>query len=57
MKSLTICWRTEGNAIARREHTWGVETDAMDWETAISGMRTVERKLKELRESARVPGG
>ncbi len=31
------------------DYTWEVEQDAMDWETAIGGMQTVERQLKELR--------
>jgi len=36
--------------IARKmNYTWEVEQDVMDWETAIGGMETVERKLKELR--------
>lgn len=29
-------------------YTWEVESDAMDWETAMSGMKTFDRKLKEL---------
>ena len=36
--------------IARKmDYTWEVEQDAMDWETAVAGMETIERKLKELR--------
>ena len=36
--------------VARKmDYTWEVEQDAMDWETAIGGMQTVERQLKELR--------
>jgi hypothetical protein len=36
--------------IARKmDYTWEVEQDAMDWETAIGGMQTVERQLKEMR--------
>lgn len=34
-----------------RGYTWEVEQDAMDWETAVGGMATIERKLKELRET------
>lgn len=30
-------------------YTWEVETDAMDWETAISGVQTLNAKLSELR--------
>ncbi|HIJ40468.1 MAG TPA: hypothetical protein HPP90_05235 [Deltaproteobacteria bacterium] len=36
--------------IARQMNfTWEVEQDGMEWETAIGGMQTVERKLNELR--------
>ena len=35
--------------VAQRGYSWEVEKDAMDWETAVSGIHTVERKLKELR--------
>ncbi len=34
----------------QKGYTWAVETDAMDWEIAVSGIKTVERKLKELQE-------
>lgn len=30
-------------------YRWEVEKDAMDWETAIGGVQTIERKLLELR--------
>ena len=33
----------------KMDYSWEVEQDAMDWETAVGGMETVERKLKELR--------
>ena len=33
-------------------YSWEVESDAMDWETAVGGMRMLERKLRELRESS-----
>jgi hypothetical protein len=32
-------------------YAWEVESDAMDWETAVGGIRMLERKLRELRES------
>jgi hypothetical protein len=32
------------------DYAWEVEQDAMDWETAIGGMQTVGRKLKEIRQ-------
>jgi hypothetical protein len=34
--------------VRKMEYTWEVEQDAMDWETAIGGMQTIERQLKEL---------
>jgi hypothetical protein len=34
--------------------SWDVESDAMNWETAIGGIRTMERKLRELHETERV---
>jgi hypothetical protein len=40
--------------VQQKEYTWDVEKDAMDWETAVDGTRTMERKLQELRESGRV---
>jgi hypothetical protein len=33
----------------RLDYSWEVEQDAMAWETAVGGMATVERKLRELR--------
>ena len=41
----------------QKGYTWDVETDAMNWETAVDGMRTMERKLQELGESGRVQHG
>ena len=44
--------------VAQQEgYTWNVETDAMDWETAVSGMKTMECKIQELRESGRAQRG
>ncbi|PDV97961.1 hypothetical protein [Candidatus Chloroploca asiatica] len=37
----------------QKEYSWEVEQDAMDWETAMGGMATVERKLRALRETTR----
>jgi hypothetical protein len=37
-----------------QQYSLEAETDAMEWETAISGMQTVERKLAELREAGLV---
>jgi len=40
--------------VQREGYTWDVETDAMDWETAIGGIKTLTAKLRELRELAHV---
>jgi hypothetical protein len=40
--------------VQQRGYTWEVETDAMDWETAVDGMETMARRLQEIRESTRV---
>ena len=34
--------------VQQENFSWHVETDAMDWETAVSGIKTMERKLKAL---------
>jgi hypothetical protein len=39
--------------IQQREYVWEVESDAMDWETAVSGIKTIEKKLGELMETSR----
>jgi len=33
----------------QRGYTWEVESDAMAWETAVDGLRTVQRQLSDLR--------
>ena len=33
--------------VKERDYSWDVESDAMNWETAIGGMKTMERKLAE----------
>jgi len=33
----------------QQNQSWEAEKDAMDWETAIGGIQTMERKLTELR--------
>ncbi len=35
--------------VRQRGYTWEVEKDAMEWETAISGIQTMEQKLQDLR--------
>ncbi len=32
----------------QRGYSWEVESDAMAWETAVDGMRTMERRLREM---------
>lgn len=34
--------------------SWDVESDAMAWETAVGGIKTVERKLREI-ENTLIP--
>ena len=34
---------------ARLNYSWEVESDAMEWETAVDGFETSQRKLLELR--------
>jgi maltodextrin utilization protein YvdJ len=33
----------------QRGYTWEVESDAMAWETAVDGVRTVQQQLSDLR--------
>ncbi|MEA3375242.1 MAG: hypothetical protein U9R72_03460 [Chloroflexota bacterium] len=35
--------------VQEQGYTWEVEKDAMDWETAVGGIQTMKRKLRELR--------
>ena len=35
--------------IQQKEYSWEVEQDAMDWETAVGGITTMKRKLRNLR--------
>lgn len=35
--------------VRQKGYTWEVEKDAMDWETAVGGILTMKRKLRELR--------
>ncbi len=37
--------------VREKEYSWDSESDAMEWETATSGMETMERHLKELKKS------
>lgn len=36
--------------VQQKGYSWEAESDAMDWETAISGIKTVQRKLSELQD-------
>ena len=36
--------------VKEKEYNWEVEKDAMDWETAISGIKTIEQKINELKK-------
>ncbi len=44
----------ERRVVQQQGYTWEVETDAMEWETAIDGVKTAERKLQELRTTGHV---
>jgi hypothetical protein len=36
--------------VKEHEYGWNVELDAMDWETAVAGIKTMKRKIQELEE-------
>ena len=36
------------NIVEQQNYTFEVESDAQEWELAIDGIKTVEKKLKEL---------
>ncbi|MCL4476761.1 MAG: hypothetical protein M1508_11130 [Nitrospirae bacterium] len=38
----------KANIVKKRDYAFEVESDAQEWELAIDGIKTVERKLKEL---------
>ena len=40
--------------VRERGYAWDVESDAMEWETAISGMKTMRRNIEELQEGGHV---
>jgi hypothetical protein len=48
---------TDQRVPQQRGYTWEVESDAMDWETAVDGIETLRRRLRDLQESARVQRG
>jgi len=38
----------KSNIVKRQNYTFEVESDAQEWELAIDGIKTIEKKLKEL---------
>ena len=42
----------KGKVAQSNNYTWDVESDAMEWETAISGLKTIERRLEELQDES-----
>ena len=38
----------KANIVERQNYSFKVESDAQEWELAIDGIKTVEKKLKEL---------
>jgi len=40
--------------VRQKEYSWDSESDAMIWETSVSGMKTMERYLRELQEADNV---
>lgn len=46
---MTFADFTSRRIVQRDGYTWEVESDAMHWETAIGGIRTLTAKLHELR--------
>ena len=40
----------ERGIVESKDYSWDVESDAISWETSISGMKTMERRLSELQE-------
>ena len=43
-----------GRVVRKKEYTWDVESDAMEWEAAVSGLTMMERKMAELQKEDRV---
>jgi hypothetical protein len=39
---------TASGIVSKRDFTWDVESDAMDWEIAVTGMQTCQGILEEL---------
>ena len=43
----------EQRVVKQFNYAWDVEKDAMDWETAVGGIKTIERRLQEFHEDRR----
>ena len=41
----------ERNVVKEKDFSWEVETDAMNWEHALEGIRNLQEKIKRLEES------
>ncbi|MFH1318643.1 MAG: hypothetical protein ABIH71_06480 [Candidatus Omnitrophota bacterium] len=37
----------KANVVSKQNYTFEVESDAQEWELAIDGLKTIERRLKE----------
>lgn len=42
----------KANIVEKQNYSFAVESDAQEWELAIDGIKTVEKKLKELSSGA-----
>ena len=40
--------------VRERGYAWDVESDAMEWETSIGGMKTMKRNIEELQDEGHV---
>ncbi|MCG3121392.1 MAG: hypothetical protein ALAOOOJD_04457 [bacterium] len=40
------------NIVAKKGFSWEVESDSQDWEMALDGIRSMERKLSEINDKA-----
>ena len=38
--------------VEQQDYSWDVESDAMDWDMAVSGLRMMERNLRELTDQS-----
>ena len=40
----------KSNLVKEKDFSWDVESDAMEWEHSIAGMKYVEKKLAEIKK-------